>query len=383
MLIFGKPKPEATMSHNLIEMIDDNERWSAVERRDRSAATLFVYAVKTTGIYCRPGCSSRLPRKENVAFFDTPLQARLAGFRPCKRCHPDAAEPQIEQIEAVRIACEMIDQAEEPPSLEQLAAAVDYSPSHFHRIFKESLGVTPKAYAATRRASRVRENLLCQPSVTRAVYASGYSTQSRFYDESAEVLGMKPAEYRGGGKGIAIRVAVATTELGWMLVAATDKGLCAIEFGDSEAELLSRFRERFPGADVDESDEFKSWVATVAAFVDSDRGCLSLPLDIQGTVFQCRVWDALRKIPLGSTTTYSELAKRIGRPVAVRAVASACAANRLAVVIPCHRVVRSDGKMGGYRWGIERKEALLARELQQSSDGEGRKTVARRASEEH
>lgn len=355
------------MAETIGKMIDDDRRWSAVRQRDRSAESSFVYAVKTTGIYCRPGCGSRLPRCENVVFFDNPCQARLAGFRPCKRCRPDTAQANIDRDDAVRIACELIERSVEPPTLQRLAAAVGYSPTHFQKLFKQSLGVTPKAYAATQRANRVRQNLLGAPSVTQAVYSSGYATPSRFYDESIEVIGMKPAEYRSGAKGIAIRVAVTQTTLGMMLVAATDKGLCAIEFGDSEAELLCRFQTRFPGAIVSATDEFKGWIEDLVAVVDGQREPTRLPLDIQGTAFQCRVWDALRKIPAGSVTTYAELADRIGQPTAVRAAAGACAANRLAVIIPCHRVIRSDGKLGGYRWGIERKQTLLARE-QQSTD---------------
>jgi AraC family transcriptional regulator of adaptative response/methylated-DNA-[protein]-cysteine methyltransferase len=362
-------KSEAIMSDTKIDAArDDAGRWSAVEQRDRSAEMLFVYAVKTTGIYCRPGCSSRLPRRENVAFFDTPLQARGAGFRPCKRCRPDTAQSQVERVDAVQIACKLIDEAEEPPSLEELASAVNYSPSYFQRLFKQTVGVTPKAYAAMRRANRIRENLLCKTGVAQAVYSSGYGTSSRFYEESSEVLGMKPSQYRGGAKGITIRVAVAATTLGQMLVAATDKGLCAIEFGDDDTEMLSRLRKRFPDAELNESDSFQGWVEDVVAYVDSSTGRLSLPLDIQGTAFQRRVWEELRKVPSGSTTTYAELANQIGQPTAARAVAGACAANRLAVAIPCHRVVRSDGNMGEYRWGIERKEALLERESKKSSE---------------
>jgi len=350
------------MPDRCLETMDDTQRWTAVEQRDRSAEASFVYAVKTTGVYCRPGCSSRLPLRKNVAFFESGVQARLAGFRPCKRCRPDAAEPQLDQIDAVRVACELIHQADEPPSLEQLAAAVDYSPSHFHRLFKQSLGITPKAYAAARRANRVRENLLGQPSVTQTVYASGYANSSRFYEDSPHVLGMKPSQYRGGGKGVAIQLAVAATSLGWMLVAATAKGICAIEFGDIAEDLSTRFRDRFPGAELSESDEFQSWVEQIVALVDEKRQSLPLPLDIQGTAFQRRVWEALQQIPVGTTTTYSELAKQIGQPKAVRAVASACAANKLAVAIPCHRVIRRDGTLGGYRWGIERKQKLLEKE---------------------
>jgi AraC family transcriptional regulator of adaptative response/methylated-DNA-[protein]-cysteine methyltransferase len=303
-----------------------------------------------------------LPRRENVLFFDDIDQARAAGFRPCKRCQPDAGPSRSEQASAVIAACRLIDQADQPLSLEQLASAVDYSPSHFHRLFKQTVGVTPKAYMAMRRANRVRANLLNSANIAHTVYASGYATSSRFYEESDEVLGMKPSEYRTRAKDILIRVAVALTPLGAILIAATDKGLCAIEFADNEQDLLEQFREKFPEAQLDESAQLKAWVDQIVAHLDAPHRELSLPLDIQGTAFQCRVWDELRKLPAGSTTTYSELAQRIGQPKAARAVAGACAANQLAVVIPCHRVIRSDGRLGGYRWGIERKKALLAKE---------------------
>lgn len=357
------------MSEARMPIAGDEQRWSLVQQRTRSAEPSFIYAVKTTGVYCRPGCSSRLPRRANVVFFDNIWQARAAGFRPCKRCHPDANAPNTEQADAVKVACQLIDEADEPPSLEQLATAVKYSPSHFHRLFKKLLGITPKAYAATRRANRMRANLRDDASVTRAVYSSGYGASSRFYNESVEILGMKASEYRNGAKGIVIRFAVASTSLGQMMVAATDKGLCAIEFGEDASQLLERLRDRFPAAELGESDDFEGWVADVVAYVDDPSARLSLPLDIQGTAFQRRVWEALRKVPVGTTATYSEVAAQIGQPKAARSVARACAANRLAVAVPCHRVVRNDGKMGGYRWGVERKQALLQRESRESSSG--------------
>lgn len=355
-------EPMEVMSDSEADVAGDEQRWSLVQQRERSADLPFIYAVKTTGIYCRPGCSSRLPRRTNVAFFDDIWQAKSAGFRACKRCQPDADVPAMKSAAAVQLACKLIEEAEEPPSLEQLSAAVNYSPAHFHRLFKQTLGVTPNSYAAMRRANRVRTNLLDDSTVTQAVYASGYGTSSRFYDESDAVLGMKPSQYRKGGKGVAIRVAVASTSLGPILIAATGKGLCAIEFGDDEHELLSRLRERFRHAEVDESDEFNRWVTEVVALVDAPCNGLSLPLDVQGTAFQRRVWEALRTIPVGSTATYSDIANQIGKPKAARAVARACAANRIAVAIPCHRVVRRDGQSGGYRWGNGRKKALLANE---------------------
>lgn len=361
-------KSSGMMSDNQANGSEDQQRWSLVKQRKRCEPASFVYAVKTTGIYCRPGCSSRLPRRENVEFYDDIRQARAAGFRPCKRCRPDADDPQQATAEPIQAACKLIEEAEEPLSLEQLSAAVNYSPTYFQRLFRQTVGVTPKAYAAMQRANRVRTRLLDDSSVTGAVYASGYGTMSRFYDESDEVLGMKPSQYRRGGKGVAIHAAVVPTSLGPILIAATDKGLCAIEFGDDEQQMLNQLRERFSDAEIDESKQFSRWVSEVVSFIDAPGERLSLPLDIQGTAFQRRVWEMLCKVPRGTTTTYAEIATRIGKPNAARAVAGACAANRIAVAIPCHRVIRGDGKIGGYRWGAARKEALLAKEVSSSKD---------------
>ncbi len=348
------------------EATNAEQRWLLIRQRDDSAANLFIYAVKTTGVFCRPGCSSRLPNRKNVIFYDDAGQARAAGFRPCKRCRPDSDESRPELTEAISTACRLIEESVEQPSLNQLASAVGYSPSHLHRLFKQAVGVTPKAYAAMCRSNRVRSQLQSDKSVTEAVYSAGYGTSSRFYEESDAVLGMKPSEYRDGAAGIAICASVATTSLGLLLVAATERGLCALEFGEDETELLQRLRNRFPHAVLQESDEFEDWVTRVVEFVDVPSRGLSLPLDIQGTAFQKRVWEALRNIPAGRTATYSEMARRLGQPRAARAVASACAANKLAVAVPCHRVVRNDGGLGGYRWGLERKKELLWREAEQA-----------------
>lgn len=341
----------------------DAERWAAVLDRDERAAHAFVYAVTTTGIYCRPGCSSRQPKQANVRFFDDARAAEAAGFRPCKRCMPQASAAPDPNREAVLLACRLMDAAEEPLSLAELAAAAGLSPYHFHRLFKRTTGITPNAYARARRADRLRETLQEERSVTTALYDAGYGSSSRLYAESDTTLGMTPSTYKNGAPGEAIRFAVAPSYLGHVLVAASERGICRIDLGDSAAALEDRLRETFPKAEIAPGGpEFTETVAAVLAFLDVPRPLLGLPLDIRGTAFQRQVWSALQQIPPGATMSYAEVAEAIGKPNAVRAVAGACAANTLAVAIPCHRVVRSDGELGGYRWGLERKEALLAHE---------------------
>jgi AraC family transcriptional regulator of adaptative response/methylated-DNA-[protein]-cysteine methyltransferase len=341
----------------------DEGRWDAVVRRDPQADGAFFCAVRTTGIYCRPSCPSRRPNRENVLFFPTREQAVRAGFRPCKRCRPDTLEAPAPGRAAVLRACELIEREPEPPALAELAAAVGLSPSHFHRLFKEIVGVTPKAYAAARRLQRLQDGLRQGGTVTRAIYDAGFGSSSRCYEGASTLLGMTPAQYRRGAPGVVIRFAVADSYLGPVLVAATERGICLIEFGDSPAELRGRVAVRFPKAEVRDADrEFTSWVERVLAFLEAPVQALDLPLDVQGTAFQRRVWEALREIPAGTTATYAEVARRIGKPKASRAVGRACGANKLAVVIPCHRVVATDGDLGGYRWGLDRKRALLDRE---------------------
>jgi AraC family transcriptional regulator of adaptative response/methylated-DNA-[protein]-cysteine methyltransferase len=341
----------------------DDNRWEAVLRRDRNADGTFFYAVLTTGVYCRPSCASRRPRPENVRFYATTQDAERAGFRPCKRCRPDAQGPLEQQAEAVAKACRLIETAETMPSLDALADAAGMSRFHFHRVFKSATGVTPKAYAAARRASRMRDELPRSNTVTEAIYDAGYNSSGRFYAASAAVLGMAPKNFRSGGKDASIRFAIGESSLGSILVAATEKGVCAILLGDDPEILLRDLQNRFPKAQLIGGDkDFELLIAKVVGFVEAPRLGLDLPLDIRGTAFQQRVWQALRKIPVGATLSYTELAKRIGRPNAVRAVASACAANAIGVAIPCHRVVRNDGTISGYRWGVERKRELLARE---------------------
>jgi AraC family transcriptional regulator of adaptative response/methylated-DNA-[protein]-cysteine methyltransferase len=342
---------------------DDEERWAAVVRRDRSADGVFYYSVRTTGVYCRPGCAARRARRDNVAFHSTPEAAERAGFRPCRRCRPDEGGRGDQHASAVARACRLIDESEELPSLDALAAAAGMSRFHFHRIFRRLTGVTPRAYAAAQRAQRVRNELGRSDTVTEAIYGAGFSSSGRFYAASDDVLGMTPTRFRAGGAGASIRFAVGECSLGAVLVAATDKGVCAILLGDDPGPLVRDLQDRFPRAELIGGDrEFERLVARVIAFVEAPALGLDLPLHVRGTAFQQRVWQALRQIPAGATASYQEIARRIGSPRAVRAVARACASNSVAVAIPCHRVVRDDGALSGYRWGVDRKRALLGRE---------------------
>lgn len=352
-----------TTTRQTVSSPRDDARWNAVRRRDRAADGTFVYSVRTTGVYCRPSCAARLPRRENVAFHETCAAAERAGFRPCKRCRPNEPARADRQAAAVAAACRLIEEAEEVPSLDTLAQAADMSRFHFHRVFKAVTGVTPKAYAETHRGNRVRAELAARDTVTQAIYGAGFNSGSRFYAASSGLLGMTPTEFRAGGSGNVIRFAVGECSLGAILVAATDKGVCAIEFDDDPERLVRNLQDRFPNARLVGGDEaFEQLVAKVVGFVDAPARGLDLPLDIRGTAFQRRVWDAIRDIPAGSTASYAEIARRIGTPKAVRSVAQACASNAIAVAIPCHRVVRTDGSVSGYRWGVARKRALLARE---------------------
>src|SRR5262245_46331222 len=341
----------------------DEARWDAVKRRDRAADGVFYFSVRTTGVYCRPSCGARQPRRENVAFHASPAAAEKAGFRPCKRCRPTEVALAERQAAAVAQACRLIERADELPSLAALAQRAGMSRFHFHRVFKQVTGVTPKAYAAAHRANRVRDALGQSGSVTEAIYDAGFNSSGRFYAASSDLLGMQPRAFRAGGTGAAIRFAVGQCSLGAILVAATDKGVCAITLGDDPDALVRDLQDRFPKARLIGGDmAFETLVAKVVGFVEAPAHGLDLPLDLRGTAFQQRVWQALQKIPAGRTATYSEIARRIGRPKAVRAVAAACADNPVAVAIPCHRVVRLDGNLAGYRWGIARKRALLAKE---------------------
>jgi len=338
-------------------------RWAAVVARDRTVDGAFVYSVATTGVYCRPSCPSRQARAEHVRFHATPMAAAQAGFRACRRCAPDQPVAATTHTALVTRLCRMIADAETPPSLAALAAAVGVSRFHLHRIFTTTTGLTPHAYAKALCAQRLGTTLRNAPSVTSAVFAAGFAASSRFYDAANAHLGMTPSTFRAGGKGLHIHFAVSTCALGAILVAATTRGICAILLDDSADALVQDLHARFPQATVTAAGrDFHRHVARVIRFVEAPQRGLDLPLAVQGTVFQHRVWQALRAIPAGTTTTYSELARSLGIPAAVRAVASACAANPVAVAIPCHRVLRRDGSLAGYRWGIARKRQLLATE---------------------
>ena len=351
------------VSDRPVEFLGDDARWEAVCRRDRAADGAFFYGVLTTGVYCRPSCAARLPRPENVRFHATPAEAERAGFRPCKRCRPTEAALGERQSALVAQACRTIEEADEVPSLDALAQASGLSRFHFHRVFKAATGVTPKAYAAAARARRVREKLGESDTVTEAIYGAGFNSNGRFYAASNGLIGMTPRQLRAGGRGTVIRFAVGESSLGAILVAATDKGVCAIQFGDDPDALVRGLQDRFKNAQLIGGDKvFEQLVAKVVGLIEAPANGLDLPLDVRGTAFQQQVWQALRDIPPGSTASYAEIAERIGRPGAVRAVAQACAANELAVAIPCHRVVRRDGAPSGYRWGVARKRALLERE---------------------
>jgi AraC family transcriptional regulator of adaptative response/methylated-DNA-[protein]-cysteine methyltransferase len=338
-------------------------RWAALTARDVAADGAFVYAVRTTGVYCRPGCASRLPKRVNVEFFDHGEAAARAGYRPCKRCRPDAVSPGQSHAAIIARACARLDQAEDPPTLAVLAADAGLSPWHFQRLFKAALGVTPKQFAARRRLERLRARLRHSPTVTGAIFDAGFGSSARAYHDVDAGLGMTPTRYRQGGAGMTIDYAFARCFLGWAIIAATERGLCAVEFGDDRIDLLGQLTRHFPKARIEKAaKEFSDVVENVVALIDAPRAAADLALDIQGTAFQQQVWCALRAIKPGQTASYSEIARRLGRPKAVRAVAGACAANTLGVVIPCHRVLRSDGGLGGYRWGVTRKRALLERE---------------------
>ncbi|HEY1781187.1 MAG TPA: bifunctional DNA-binding transcriptional regulator/O6-methylguanine-DNA methyltransferase Ada [Roseiarcus sp.] len=343
--------------------VREEERWQAVQRRDPAFDGKFFFAVRTTGIYCCPSCASRPAKRENVTFFETGAQAEKAGYRACKRCRPDQRGAPDPRIEAVSRACAEIDEAEEAPSLAELAKSAGLSPYHFHRVFKTITGVTPKAYAAETRARRAADKLRTAGTVTEAIYDAGFNSSSRFYQNTAARLGMTPGAVRRGGAGVHIRFAVGEASLGAVLVAATSKGVCAITLGDDPDALVRDLQDRFPNAEFEGGDaEFERMVAEVVGLVEAPAQRLDLPLDIRGTAFQQRVWAALQAIPAGMTATYAEIARAIGQPKAVRAVAQACGANPLAIAIPCHRVVRSDGDLSGYRWGVERKRKLIDRE---------------------
>jgi AraC family transcriptional regulator, regulatory protein of adaptative response / methylated-DNA-[protein]-cysteine methyltransferase len=348
------------------------ERWAAVAARNGSADGIFWYSVSTTGVYCRPSCGARQARREHVRFHSTREDAERAGFRPCRRCRPDLPRLAERRALAIADACQRIAEAEEAPSLETLAAAAGMSRFHFQRVFKALTGVTPKAFAAGLRNARARRELGRDGTVTDAIYEAGFNSSGHFYGCSSAILGMTPTEFRSGGTGVAIRFAVGECSLGSILVAATDRGVCSIMLGDDPDRLVQELQDRFPQADLIGSDrDFEQLVAGVIGLVEAPGSSLDLPLDIRGTAFQQRVWQALGEIPPGSTASYAEIASRVGSPKAARAVGRACASNPVAVAIPCHRVVGKHGDLTGYRWGAERKRALLDREAKSERNRAG------------
>jgi AraC family transcriptional regulator of adaptative response/methylated-DNA-[protein]-cysteine methyltransferase len=340
------------------------QRWRAVLRRDRSQDGSFVYAVTSTGVFCRPSCPSRRPHRDRVRFFATAMAAEHAGFRACRRCHPTADHPLRSMSDAIRHASRYLDQhASEAVPLGRLARLVRVSPSHLQRQFKQALGVSPREYQAACRARRFRQELRSGRDVTAATYEAGYGSPSRVYEASPTGRGMAPATYRRGGAGARVTFATARCALGWLLVAATGKGICAVKLGDDPASLEAELRRELPRADIGaDRSAHRDWIDAILGRLRTASGDLDLPLDIRGTAFQWRVWRALQQIPSGETRSYADVARSIGRPSAVRAVARACASNPVSLVVPCHRVVASDGRMGGYRWGVERKGRLLATE---------------------
>jgi len=344
---------------------DDEARLAAVRRRDVAADDMFLYSVATTGVYCRPSCAARPALRRNIAFHATRHDAERAGFRPCMRCQPHLPPRAEREAALVAAACRTIETAENEPPLATLALGAGISPHHFHRMFRRIAGVTPKAFSAAHRQARVQAGLAGGAGVTETIYAAGFNSSGRFYEAADAMLGMTASRYREGGPGETIRFAAGQCSLGCVLVAATRLGVCAILLGDDAAALQADLRGRFPKATLCGAEpEFANWVAQVVAFVEQpgDSSSFALPLDIRGTAFQRQVWEVLRAIPPGETLSYAAVAARLGRPAAVRAVAGACAANALAVAVPCHRVVAATGALAGYRWGVERKRALLARE---------------------
>jgi AraC family transcriptional regulator of adaptative response/methylated-DNA-[protein]-cysteine methyltransferase len=340
-----------------------DSRWARIVARDRSADGQFWYSVATTGVYCRPSCPSRTANPKNVGLHDTLEQAQATGFRACKRCNPEGLSQDATNVILVEKACRLIEQSEEMPSLPALAETVGLSPGYFHRLFKTETGLTPKGYAAAHRADRVRRELLTGQSVTEAIYESGFNSSGRFYEKSAGILGMTPTRYRAGGANEEIRFAVGQSSLGAILVASSEKGVVAILIGDDPDALLRDLQDRFAKAHLIGGDQtYESLVAQVVGFIETPALGLNLSLDVRGTAFQQRVWQALREIPVGQTVSYSDIADKIGAPQSVRAVAGACASNKIAIAIPCHRVVRTNGDLSGYRWGIARKRTLIERE---------------------
>jgi AraC family transcriptional regulator, regulatory protein of adaptative response / methylated-DNA-[protein]-cysteine methyltransferase len=349
-----KPKPQP---------VADDPRWARIVARDKTADGHLWYSVSTTGVYCRPSCPSRVANPSNVQLHDTLKDAKATGFRPCRRCNPDGPSIESENAALVATACRIIEQSEDVPSLAELADAFGRSPSYFHRIFTAATGLTPKDYAAANRAKRVRQGLAYGNTVTETIYEAGFNSSGRFYEKATDILGMTPSQYRSGGVNEEIRFAVGQTSLGVILVASSKKGVASILLGEDPDELVRNLQDRFPRAHLIGADQhYEALVARVVGLVEAPGIGVDLPLDVRCTAFEQRVWQALQQIPAGQTISYAEIAQRIGSPKAARAVARACAANNLALAIPCHRVVRKDGAPSGYAWGAERKRELLDRE---------------------
>ena len=347
-----------TLRVRTMDTIDRDWAFAAFDLRDRALDGRFVGAVKTTGIYCKPSCPARRPLRKNVTFYWTPTEARAAGYRSCKRCLPDDVGRDADGIVK---ALALIAASDDRVSLDAMAKAAGYAPHHFHRVFKRATGITPAAYVRADRAKRAEIALVANGRVTDAIYEAGYSGPSRFYAESKARLGMTPSAWKNGGAGVTIRWAVVETRLGQMLLAATDKGICRLSFDEGETEL----RRRFPRADIRPGDKaFDALLKSAIAAVDHPAQMPSLPLDVQGTAFQQAVWQELRRIPAGETRTYAQIAAAVGKPKAVRTAGTANGQNQVAVLIPCHRVIRSDGSLGGYAYGLDRKQALLDKEAE-------------------
>ena len=343
--------------------ITQDPRWASIVTRDKAADGTFWYSVATTGVFCRPSCPSRLANPKNVRLHESIAAAEAAGFRACRRCNPGGISIDAANAAIVTKACRLIDEAVEPPSLTQLAESVELSPHYFHRLFKKATGLTPKAYAAACRSARLRQGLASAATVTEAFHRAGFGSNGRFYEASTAVLGMSPTHFRSGGAEEVLTFAIGQCSLGAILVASSAKGVAAILLGDDPQALLRDLEDRFPRARLVGGDTaYEQWMARVVGMVEAPASALDLPLDVRGTAFQQRVWQALREIPPGRTETYSSIAAKLGAPRSARAVAGACAANAHAVAIPCHRVVRHDGGPSGYRWGVERKRELIDRE---------------------
>ncbi len=345
------------------EMLDPETAWTAVLARDARFDGQFVYAVDSTGVYCRPTCPSRRPRRANVHFFEAPAEAEGAGYRPCRRCRPRQGETS-RQAEAVRRACAYLEaHLEDSPTLTDLSAEVGLSPHHLQRTFKAATGLSPKQYAARLRAAQFKAEVQRGESVTSATYGAGYGSSSRLYEKADANLGMTPGAYARGGRGMQIRFTITASPFGRLLVGATERGICAVTLGDDDAALEAELMREYPRAGIERDDEaLKDWLAAILPRLEGPAAARDLPLDLQATSFQWRVWRALQEIPYGETRSYREIAAALGQPNAARAVAQACASNRVALVVPCHRVVRGDGSAGGYRWGTERKRRILGYE---------------------